>query len=206
MKNIVIGTAAFIMALLLIMIVYTFQGRETRNEEIQDGISNAMTAAGEHMKEDGAYDSDQEFEAAFVESLLQQIDSSSNVEVTVLKADHEKGIISAEVTETYQHPNGKTGKVSCKRTLILDREDEKIAEERKKKSYLVTFYAEEDLKDENLYKTALLLEGQTIKVPKNPEKKGFIFVGWKNARTNEMADFTESVYQEELYYAVWKEA
>lgn len=206
MKNIIIGAASFVIALLLIMTVYTFQGREARNEEIHDGLSNAMTAAGEQMKEGGAYESDAAFETAFLENLMQQLDSSSNVEVTVLRADSQKGVISAEVTETYEHPNGKEGKVSCKRTLILDREDESVAEEKKKNSYLASFYTEQGLKEDSLYKTSLLLKGQRVKVPKDPEKEGYAFVEWRNARTNEKADFTEGISQEEIYYAVWKEA
>lgn len=206
MKNIIIGAASFVIALLLIMTVYTFQGREARNEEIHDGLSNAMTAAGEQMKENGAYDSDEAFETAFIENLMQQLDSTSDVEVDILNADSEKGIISAEVTETYEHPNGEEGKVSCKTTLILDREDESVAEEKKKNSYLASFYTEQDLKSDSLYKTSLLIKGQTVRVPKDPEKEGHVFVEWRNARTNEKADFEEGISQEEIYYAVWKEA
>ena len=81
MKNIIIGAASFVIALILIMTVYTLQGRENRSEEIHDGITNAMTAAGEQMKENGSYGSDEEFSAAFIENLMQQMDSASNVEV-----------------------------------------------------------------------------------------------------------------------------
>lgn len=206
MKNIIIGTASFLIAVLLILLVYTFQGREVRNEEIHDGLSNAMSVAVEQMKEQGAYESDGALEAAFLENLMQQLDSSSNVEVTVLQADSGKGVISAEVTETYQHPNGKEGKVSCKRTLILDREDESVAEAKKRNSYLVRFYTEQDMKEDSLYKTSLLIKGEKVNVPREPEKEGYLFVEWNNARTNEKADFTEGICQEEIYYAVWREA
>lgn len=205
MKNLIIGAASFVIALLLIMTVYTFQGREARNEEIHDGLSNALSAAGEQMKEQGAYESDEAFETAFIQSLMQQLDSSSNVEVTVLKADSEKGIISAEVTETYEHPNGKEGKTSCKRTLILDREDESLIQE--KKSYPVSFYLDQYLKEEELYKTSILLEGELLRQPQTPEKEGYIFLEWRDARTKEKAVFEEEtgIHEDKIYYAVWKE-
>lgn len=205
MKNLIIGAASFVIALLLIMTVYTFQGREARNEEIHDGLSNALSAAGEQMKESGAYESDGAFEAAFVENLMQQLDSSSNVEVSVLSADSEKGVISAEVTETYQHPNKEEGKVSCKRTLILDREDESLIQE--KKSYPVSFYLDQYLKEEELYKSSILLEGEQIRQPQAPEKEEYIFVEWRDARTKEKAVFEEEtgIHEDKIYYAVWKE-
>ena len=204
MKNIIIGAASFVIALLLIMTVYTLQGRESRSEEIHDGITNAMTAAGEQMKENGSYGSDEEFSAAFIENLMQQMDAASNVEVSILKADSEKGILSAEVTQTYQHPNGKEGKVSCMRTLVLDREDETLRQEQK--SHVVSFYTERDVNEDSLYKTSLLPEGEKVKVPKAPEKEGYVFFGWKDAMTNENADFTEGIHEEKVFYAVWKEA
>lgn len=204
MKNIIIGAASFIIALLLIMTVYTLQGRENRSEEIHDGITNAMTAAGEQMKENGSYGSDEEFSAAFIENLMQQMDSASNVEVSILKADSGKGILSAEVTQTYRHPNGKEGKVSCMRTLILDREDETLRQ--MKKSYVASFYTKEDETADSLYKTSLLTEGEKVKVPKAPEKEGYVFLEWRDAATGQSADFTEEVFEEKVFYAVWKEA
>ncbi|MCI8327441.1 MAG: hypothetical protein HFI37_06665 [Lachnospiraceae bacterium] len=156
------------------------------------------------MKEPETYKSNESLEAAFLGNLIQQLDSSSEVEVHVLKADKEKGIISAEVTETYRHPNGKEGKVSCRRTFVLDQRDESLL--REKKSYLINFYAEGDLKEDNLYKSSLLLEGEEIKEPKVPEKKEHIFLEWRNARTHEKAEFNGGVYQEENFYAVWTEA
>lgn len=205
MKNIIIGAASFLIAILLIMVVYTVQGRETRNEEIQDGLSGAMTAAGEQMKETGAYGSDKAFAAAFTENLMQQMDSVSDVTVSILEADSEKGIISAEVTQTYQHPNGKEGKTSCMRTLVLDRENEELLQ--LKKSVIAVFYTEQDLEEDHLYKTQLLLEGEKINVPKDPKKDGYVFVEWRDAKTEERADLEAGAPKEDTYYyAVWREA
>lgn len=204
MKNIIIGAASFVICLLLLFTVYTLQGRENRSEEIHDGITNAMTAAGEQMKENGSYGSDEEFSAAFIENLMQQMDSASNMEVSILKADSGKGILSAEVTQTYRHPNGKEGKVSCMRTLILDREDETLRQEQK--SHVVSFYTERDVNADSLYKTSLLTEGEKVKVPKAPEKEGYVFLEWRDAATGQSADFTEEVFEEKVFYAVWKEA
>lgn len=201
MKNIIIGAASFVIALLLIMTVYTLQGRETRNEEIQDGLSNAMTAAGEQMKETGAYESDEELAAAFTEHLMLQMDSASDVDVTILGADHEKGVISAEVAETYTHPNGKEGKASGKRTIILDRKKE----ETEKGSHNVKFYLDSTQTEETLYKTATLKEGEPLTEPQEPEgEEGKQFAGWKDAGTGQMAVFGAGILEETILYAVWR--
>lgn len=200
MKNIIIGVSSFIVLILLVLTLYTIQGRAGREEEIQDGLSNAMKAAGEGMRKGGPYESREAFEAAFVENLMQELDSASDVEAAILTADHEKGIICAQLTETFQHPNGKTGKVSCQRTLFIEKE----APEEEKKCYTATFYLDQDFTPENLYKTVLVLEGEQIKAPAAPQKEGAVFAGWKSVSTGEAADFTKEVHQEEAFYAVWR--
>ena len=59
------------------------------------------------------------------------MNSTSEVEVAVLNADEEKGILSIEVTEHYTHPNGSRGNVSEVRTVIFEKEEEKEQEDNK---------------------------------------------------------------------------
>ena len=43
--------------------------------------------------------------------------------------------------------------------------------------------------------------------PQPPEKKGYTFVEWRDAMTNEKAVFAEEngIHEEKQYYAIWKE-
>lgn len=201
MKNIITGISAFLILLLLIMTIYTIQGKTVRQEEIQDGIDTALKTAGEELKEAEAYASDEELKGAFVEHLMLQMDSASDVDVTILGADHEKGVISAEVAETYTHPNGKEGKASGKRTIILDRKKE----ETEKGSHNVKFYLDSTQTEETLYKTATLKEGEPLTEPQEPEgEEGKQFAGWKDAGTGQMAVFGAGILEETILYAVWR--
>lgn len=203
MKNITIGIGSFIIILLLILILYTMQGRGAREEEIKDAITNAMESAGEQMKENGAYGTDQELEAAFVENLMQQLDSVSDTSVTILKADHEKGLLSAEVTQTYQHPNGKTGKVSCVRTVILDRQDEVLRQ--KSKQHTVRFYYGKDTEEKECYKTITLWDGEDLSSIKDPQdKEGRTFAGWVEEKTDQKVIFPVKIVEDKVYYATWR--
>lgn len=203
MKNLVIGTASFLVAILVVMTIYTIQGREARKEEAHDALSAAVESAVEELEYAQAYETNADLEAAFVENLMQQLGSASDVEVSILKSDHEKGLLSAEVTQTYSHPNGKQGKVSCQRVYLLDQKDESLVE--KQQSYRVRFYLDRNLNEDDLYKTDILLKGQMAKTPENPKKDGHAFVEWRNAHTNAKADFSHGIYQEEVYYAAWRE-
>lgn len=91
MKNLITGLAAFIIVILLLLTLYTIQGKTERKTEIQDGITTAMEAAGQKTKEEGNYTNNDEFQAAFIENLMLQMDSDSDISVTVLKADYQKG-------------------------------------------------------------------------------------------------------------------
>ena len=51
MKNLITGLAAFVIVILLLLTLYTIQGKTERKTEIQDGITTAMEAAGQKTKE-----------------------------------------------------------------------------------------------------------------------------------------------------------
>lgn len=200
MKNVVIGFASAVIILLVILILYTIQGKETRNEEIHDSIETAMTNTAEKMKEED-YKTDEEMTAVFLENVLQGTDSVSDVEVNILTADAKKGILSAEVTEVYQNPNGEEGKASSVRTVILDKQQPETKEER----YTATFYLDEEMSQEQLYKTVTLTKGERLRQPKKPEDNKKDFVEWRDAQTGQKAEFDKEIREDKTYYGVWKE-
>ena len=78
-------------------------------------------AAAKMAEEENTYQDNEAFRAAFVENLLLQVDSASHLKVRVLMSDYEKGLIQAEVIETYKTPNGKEKAVSQTRTIVLEK-------------------------------------------------------------------------------------
>lgn len=122
MKNIIIGVATAVITVLLILCIYTLQGDTVRKNETADAITQAMeNAAAKMAEEENTYQDNEAFRAAFVENLLPQVDSASHLKVRVLMSDYEKGLIQAEVIETYKTPNGKEKAVSQTRTIVLEK-------------------------------------------------------------------------------------
>ena len=122
MKNVITGMAAGLVLILLLLVLYTVQGQTVREDEAGKALSSALENTAEQLTEERTvYENNEEFKAAFLQSLLVQMDSASNVKVNILNADCEKGILRAEVIETYQNPNGEVKSVSAERTILLER-------------------------------------------------------------------------------------
>ena len=122
MKNVFFSMGIALCAILSIVIVMTLCGINMRQNELNDAVNNAMKETVENQFNDKTYSvsSDDEFVADFMESLLVQINSDCAVTIQVLDVDYAKGLLSVEVTETFQHPIGTQGKVSVKRTVIME--------------------------------------------------------------------------------------
>lgn len=122
MKNVFFSMGISLCAILSIVIVMTLCGINMRQNELNDAVNNAMKETVENQFNDKTYSvsSDDEFVADFMESLLVQINSDCAVTIQVLDVDYAKGLLSVEVTETFQHPIGTQGQVSVKRTIIME--------------------------------------------------------------------------------------
>ena len=89
MKNIVIGVASAIVLVLLLFCIYTLQGEATRKTESSDSMTQAMENAAAKMTEDEeVYTGNEEFRTAFVQNLMLQLDSASDVKVCYADQDH----------------------------------------------------------------------------------------------------------------------
>lgn len=122
MRQMVFGVTAGIVLILFLSIVVTVYGRTLRQNEVEQSLETAMEHVMNQLVDtEEAFTNQEDFVLEFMQALLVQIDSDSEIEVHVLKADEKKGILSVEVVETYQHPNGEQGTVSARRTMILDR-------------------------------------------------------------------------------------
>ncbi|SCP98643.1 hypothetical protein [Anaerobium acetethylicum] len=122
MKSVFLGFGITVCSILSIVIVMTLCGTSIRQNELNDAVDSALMDTVENQFEDTAYsvNSNEEFATDFMDALLVQINSDSTVMVKILDVDYQKGLLSVEVTETYQHPIGTEGQVSIKRTVIME--------------------------------------------------------------------------------------
>lgn len=199
MRNIYMGVVAFLVLLLVITITFTWESKSARKQETTLSIEAAMEAAGENLNKE-AFTSDESLEAAFIENLLLQFNSTSDVDITILKADADKGLISAEVTQTFAYIGGKEGKVSCTRTMILE-VDEK---EEEKPKYEVSYYLDSSLDEGSLYKTIIVTEGELLHAPQVPEKEKSTFAYWVNANNHTQYTFNQEIHNNVVLYAKWQ--
>lgn len=172
MKKVIWGSILVITGILSIVIILTLTGRNTRETETDNALAEAIDTSLSNILKNHSYtiDESEEFIADFLEVLLPQMDSNSEVQASVLDADIRTGILSIEIKETYQHPNGNTGTVSDVRTVILD---QKSGEEAK--TYEVAFC----MTDGEVYKSYTLPENGTCPMPENPKEEGKTFRCWR---------------------------
>ena len=173
MKKIAFGFACGFTAIFIFVMMLTVYGRVTRQEETELALSQAIesTLSGAMEEENRRILDDKGMVADFLQTLLIQANSESDITVSVLDADCKRGILSAEVTEAYRHPNGREGTVSAVRTVIFDKPREPEVKEIRK----VRFYTA----DHKLYKEYRLQKDSFCMVPAPPVKKGADFCGWR---------------------------
>jgi len=166
------GLSCALIVVMISVIIVTLQGRTLRNSEAEHALTESVDGAlSNAMEEKNDSIADGElFAADLLQSLLAQTNSTSDLTVSILEADPVHGILSAEVTETYSHPNGNRGTVSACRTAIFDREVEEEA-----KRHTVKYY----MGDNQLYKAYTVLENSYCNMPIAPKKEGKTFKNWR---------------------------
>lgn len=197
MKQAVFGMVSTLMMVFIFLLLMTAHGRNLRKEEADNTLADAVDVAMSNLMEQKVYSitSKDEFVADLLQSLLVQLNSTSDVKVCILEADEKKGILSVEVTETYTHPNGRKGTVSAVRTVIMDRKAPK-----ENAVHTVEFY----VTDEQLYKRYTLPDKGVCKLPKNPQKEGKTFRNWRFVTGGKaVADHAFSVEEDAKLIAVF---
>ena len=121
-----------------------------------------------------------------MEDLAAGLDTDSDIKVEITNVDLERKMLGMKVTETFYHPNGRQGSVTCERTVILD-----PSESVKDPEYKVRFYV-----SGHLYKACMVLAGDTVNEPVKPDG----ISGWQD-EYGYLADFGQPVMQDLTYYA-----
>lgn len=196
MKNTAIIISLVLMTTMTFFIVEALHAREYRTVELSEAVDNALEAAMNNVAFDKCYriHNDEELVEDFKQLLMTSIDSDSQIDVEVLKVDYEKGILEVNVTDHFKYINGRTGTISKRANVILDRQ------ENEKKYYTVRYYV-----DDSVYKSYVLAEGGVLIVPKEPQMEGHSFAGWRDASGNMLDVSSQLIFVKndiELY-AVW---
>ena len=121
MKKVIIGMFCTGILVIAIMTGFTIHGRELRKTELHAAFYSSMKNAMRMLEsETGGPQSELEWKVMFVDSIKSQIKSASDLEVKILYADMEKGILSAEAILYYSHPNGQSAQLAISDTIYLE--------------------------------------------------------------------------------------
>jgi len=121
MKNMLIAFFASLIGILIILMGFTIHGRSIRQVELENALKSSMEEAMTSLLfEEGGPQTEEEWKAAFLQSMAVQINSASELTVTFFEANMEKGLLSVEATLSWNHPIGTRGSVSSVRTALLE--------------------------------------------------------------------------------------
>lgn len=122
MRNFIMASTLILAFTLSIFTSSAVMGRQVRDNEIRTALGTAMENAITVMTIKPVYDvnTTNEFVAEFLQNLIMQIDSDSTLTVKIIDMDVVNGMLDVEVTEEFLYPNGKVGKVSVRKTIIVE--------------------------------------------------------------------------------------
>ena len=194
MKLIIRAIVTTCIAGVIFLTIMAVSGRMNRSMELKSNLPSVAEETVENLltKKYDVTDKAQ-LEADFLETLIDTLDSDSDIRLKVNAADTEKQLLSVSVKEEFKHPNGKDGTVSYDRTVIVNKLKEEVPE-----VCQVSYY----LSDADCYKCYEVLTGDVVPVPKDPVLEGKSFMGWFNAEGNAL-DQSMIVTQDATYYAKW---
>ena len=116
MKHTVYGIALAVAAMLVVTITLAVSGKHVRKNEMETSLNTAVEQALEQFQsERGNSESPQDLIARFNQLLLMQMESDSELQVEILNADVEKGVLDVRITETYRNILGKEEKAVCRK-------------------------------------------------------------------------------------------
>ncbi len=122
MKHVINGIIMSAIAFMVIAAVMIVSGQSVRKNELEKTVEHAAEQAiGSLNEKENEKISREEFIEIFMENLAMGIKSDSEVVVSIMEADPEKGILSVRAVEEYRNPLGKAGTVQAERTVILEK-------------------------------------------------------------------------------------
>ena len=205
MKHSGIYLTIIIALVICISIILALSDKENRRNEAENGLRTAIENAVENLtesKKDYTIDNTTEYVSDFIEQLIMQLDSNSEVAVSIVKTDYEKNMLSIDVTQTFTYLNGKKGTVNCEKTIVMD---EPVPEEIT--YHTVSFYIENEEGEVVIFKSYQRKTGEQMMLSHllAPVQEGKTFDGWRDS-SGAVVDLTQTltVNQDYSYFASWR--
>lgn len=178
MKKIILCLSFFSIVVAVLSIIFSLDSKSLRQQEVKESLRSSLSSTANAIfeKKDYTVANKEEFLADFMQGMLLQIESDSEVTLNILDCDEQKGIISVEAIEKFKYPNGKTGTVSAVNTVILERKETSQAVN-DQQTFILTY----SLPGENgnkTYKKFNIVKNEGIIIPKDPYQDGKTFKGW----------------------------
>ncbi len=125
--SLAIGVLIFI---LTVETVQSIESRSVREEELRQSVTSAVYTAlefavtdREFIENDGMPTTKDKLNQKMVECFLNALKvlkrSDSKIKVNIIAADFEKGILAVDTSSEFTYSNGKTGRITYKKTGIL---------------------------------------------------------------------------------------
>lgn len=132
MKNAVLTMISILILLLDVMIYHSVNTRSVREAELKQAVSNGVSESLNMTLEDMAYinvDEDtpdeeihrlnERMSEMCRKCIMAQMDSDSDLEIHIITADFQKGILDVEVTERFTYINNRPGEIYWRKTGLL---------------------------------------------------------------------------------------
>lgn len=200
MKTSVFGIGLMYISVIVIIIILTITGRTNRQSEVNNSLQISVEAAVADTLNDRTYtvNDSQELVSDILQSLESTIGTTNgSIQAKIDKVDKEKGIAFLTVTESYSNPNGKPGKVSYTKKIVMD-QHEAHDDAADPLTHEASFYV-----DGKIYETVVLKKEFQIGKIKDPVKTGKVFLGWSLDGRNvvDLSDLTMD--QDYTFHAVF---
>lgn len=195
MKHTIYGVALLFTLVLVIAGAMIVSGKDVRENEVDKALNTAVEQTLEQLRKDGGYEvkDPRELIADFQQALLMHISSDCELQVRILTADIEKGVLDVEVRSQYKTVRGANKQAVCRKTVILEEySDEGV------------YHIAEFLVDGVVYEKYTVYHGGTMVLPPEPEKKGYVFQGWKNSDNHDMLKNNLVLEKNMTFYAVFQ--
>ena len=200
MKTSVFGIGLMYISVIVIIIILTITGRTNRQSEVNNSLQISVEAAVADTLNDRTYtvNDSQELVSDILQSLESTIGTTNgSIQAKIDKVDKEKGIAFLTVAESYSNPNGKPGKVSYTKKIVMD-QHEPHDDAADPLTRTAVFYV-----DGKIYETVVLKKEFQIGKIKDPVKTGKVFLGWSLDGRNvvDLSDLTMD--QDYTFHAVF---
>ncbi len=130
MKSAISLTIGILIFILTVETVQSIESRSVREEELRQSVTSAVYTAlefavteREFIENDGMPTTKDKLNQKMIQCFLQALEalkrSDSKIKVNIIAADYEKGILAVDTSSEFTYSNGKTGRVTYKKTGIL---------------------------------------------------------------------------------------